>query len=397
MSDELEAVGALGTAGLAATQLPGAGGVAPSAAAHPPSASAGAAQAEAGEHAQAHCRNCGATLTGAYCQACGQRAHLHNSLWHIAEEVLHGVSHFDAKGWRTLPLLVARPGLLTRRYLDGQRTRYVSPLALFLFTVFAMFLVFSYTTGTVDDAMQASAEASAQHAAEVQEALQQAQAKVAKARAEKEAAKEDSSELKAAEEALKEALAERHEAEVEAKNAARAASGVSAAASSSAGPNGVRTGGWRADLRAAKVDSGSPKIDQAVRRAIDNPDLTLYKLKNTAYKFSFMLVPISLPFLWLMFFWRRGVTMFDHAVFVLYSLSFMSLLFMAAALLSAAHGSGLATWAVLLVPPLHMAAHLRGTYGLSMFSTLWRTGVLLGVAFTVFLLFMLFIIVVTMS
>jgi hypothetical protein len=51
------------------------------------------------------------------------------------------------RGWRTLPLLVGRPGLLTRRYIDGQRTRYVSPLALFLFTVFLMFFVFSFASG----------------------------------------------------------------------------------------------------------------------------------------------------------------------------------------------------------------------------------------------------------
>src|SRR5439155_7755576 len=59
-----------------------------------------------------------------------QAAHLHRSLWHLGEELLHGLLHFDAKGWRTLPLLIGRPGLLTRRYIDGQRARYVSPLAL---------------------------------------------------------------------------------------------------------------------------------------------------------------------------------------------------------------------------------------------------------------------------
>jgi hypothetical protein len=53
-------------------------------------------------------------------------------LLHLTEEVLHGVLHFETKGWRTLPLLVARPGLLTRRYIDGQRTRYVPPLHMFV-------------------------------------------------------------------------------------------------------------------------------------------------------------------------------------------------------------------------------------------------------------------------
>ena len=51
--------------------------------------------------------------------------------------------HFDGKFWRTLPMLAWRPGELTRRYIDGERARFVSPMALFLFSVFLMFAVFS--------------------------------------------------------------------------------------------------------------------------------------------------------------------------------------------------------------------------------------------------------------
>jgi hypothetical protein len=51
------------------------------------------------------------------------------------------VFHFEGKIFRTLPMLVFRPGALTRRYIAGERARFVSPLALFLFTVFAMFAV----------------------------------------------------------------------------------------------------------------------------------------------------------------------------------------------------------------------------------------------------------------
>ena len=78
------------------------------------------------------------------------------------------------------------------------------------------------------------------------------------------------------------------------------------------------------------------ELDAAIKHAIKNPEFTLYKLKNAASKFSFLLVPISLPFLWLMFFWKRGVTMYDHAVFTLYSLSFMALLVVMLSLLKMA-------------------------------------------------------------
>ena len=101
------------------------------------------------EHAPVSCANCGASISGNYCSACGQSAHIPDSLLHLIEEVAHGLWHFDAKGWRTIPMLIAFPGELTRRFIDGQRVRFISPLALFLFTVFFMFFVFSFSAPPV--------------------------------------------------------------------------------------------------------------------------------------------------------------------------------------------------------------------------------------------------------
>jgi hypothetical protein len=150
-------------------------------------------------------------------------------------------------------------------------------------------------------------------------------------------------------------------------------------------------------LRERPLRTGHPSVDAAVRRAADNPELTIYKLKNTAYKYSFMLVPISLPFLWLMFFWRRGIAMYDHAVFVLYSLSFMSLLFVALMALGAAHAGKAVALLAAVAPPLHMAVQLKEAYGLGVWSSLWRTVALLIVSAIVFVLFLLLIVYVTMG
>src|SRR5579872_3581805 len=130
MNVDLEPAGAVATAALVAEEIAGDAG-----------------KAAADTHSGGLCANCNTRLAGAYCHQCGQMAHLHRSLLHILEELLHGILHFDTKSWRTLPLLLARPGLLTRRYIDGQRARYVSPLALFLFSVFLMFFVFSTLAG----------------------------------------------------------------------------------------------------------------------------------------------------------------------------------------------------------------------------------------------------------
>ena len=88
-----------------------------------------------------------------------------------------------------------------------------------------------------------------------------------------------------------------------------------------------------------------------------------------------LLVPLSLPFLWLLFPFRRSITLYDHTVFALYSLSFMSLLFVTIALLyrfGGAVGEQLAQL-LLLVPPIHMYLQLKGAYALGWGSALWRT------------------------
>jgi hypothetical protein len=126
-------------------------------------------------------------------------------------------------------------------------------------------------------------------------------------------------------------------------------------------------------------------------------DLFLYRLKNTAYKLSFMLIPISLPFLWLMFIGRPAIAIYDHAVFSLHSLSFMSLLFATAAPLASLGMGSLVGMMVTAVPPLHMFMQLRETYQLSIFASLWRTMVLLCVAGAAFSLFLAFVVMMTLQ
>ena len=105
------------------------------------------AAAHADAHGHGRCLNCQATLHGEFCHACGQSAHLHRTLWSIGHEVLHGVYHFEGKIWSTLPLLFWKPGSLTRRYIAGERAKFVSPFALFLFSVFLMVATFETVGG----------------------------------------------------------------------------------------------------------------------------------------------------------------------------------------------------------------------------------------------------------
>src|SRR5687767_5682858 len=81
-----------------------------------PSAGGRVPETDPGHTDEGSCLNCGTGLIGPHCHACGQRAHVHRTLGAFFHDLVHGVLHFEGKTWRTLPLLVWRPGRLTREY-----------------------------------------------------------------------------------------------------------------------------------------------------------------------------------------------------------------------------------------------------------------------------------------
>jgi hypothetical protein len=79
------------------------------------------------------CLECGAPVTGAWCARCGQSAGVHVlSMKEVAGDVTHSLLHLDSRVWRTLRLLVLRPGELTREFIAGRHQRYLPPFRLYL-------------------------------------------------------------------------------------------------------------------------------------------------------------------------------------------------------------------------------------------------------------------------
>jgi hypothetical protein len=111
---------------------------------------------------------------------------------------------------------------------------------------------------------------------------------------------------------------------------------------------------------------------EAARKARENPDLLLYKLKSNSYKWSWAIIPLSVPFLWLLFPFSRRFRLYDHTVFVTYSVAFMTLLFSVVTALSAV-GLGAIVPLALIIPPVHMYRQLRGAYGVRRAGAIWRT------------------------
>lgn len=89
------------------------------------------------------CKNCDAATSGNYCHQCGQATHLHVP---SAREFLHEfIAHYvalEGKLWRSLKLLLFKPGFLSREYIEGRRVRYIEPLRLYLTFSIIFFALF---------------------------------------------------------------------------------------------------------------------------------------------------------------------------------------------------------------------------------------------------------------
>jgi hypothetical protein len=151
-----------------------------------------------------------------------------------------------------------------------------------------------------------------------------------------------------------------------------------------------------ADQKSEEGTSDIPLIRNAIKRAKDNPQLTVYKLQDAASKFAWLLIPISVPFMWLLFPFSRRFRLYDHSVFVTYSLSFMMLLAVLVTGWSKTIIPGAAA-AALLVPPIHMYRQLKGAYGLGRAGALWRLVLLLTFAATALSLFAIAVVLLGIS
>ena len=309
-----------------------------------------------GHFEESECLNCGARLLGPHCHQCGQEAHLHRTVGALFHDLLHGALHFEGKTFRTLPALILRPGELTRRYIAGERKRFVSPMAMFLFSIFMMFAVFQAVGLSAPSDLKWDADAPA----ELQAARQDAAAERAELKDALAGAEAGSDRYRRLEQRISDADLEIAGID-EAIGILGATGAETAATGGASAPNEEQRGYW----------------DHVYDKWEKNPGLMLYKLQSNGYKFSWMLIPISVPFLWLLFFWKRQFGAYDHAVFVTYSIAFMSLLFIALSVIFKLGVSSFVWGALLLIiPPLHIYRQLRGAYGLSRFSALWRLTVI---------------------
>jgi len=133
------------------------------------------------------CQNCGAPLLGPHCYACGQPVNgLVRHFSSIIGDFLDSVLNIDARVFRTLWPLLAKPGYLSREYFAGRRVRYVSPVRLFVFLSIVTFFVAQLMWNFGPDAIRFDDQDSFRQArtvAEVESARDQALKELEQARA----------------------------------------------------------------------------------------------------------------------------------------------------------------------------------------------------------------------
>jgi hypothetical protein len=249
-------------------------------------------------------------------------------------EAIEGLTEVDGRVWNTLPRLALRPGKLTREYLEGHRASQIPPFRLFLIVLLIVFFAGGLNFGQNHTKFQL---ATPDHL-KTMKGLSDSDRKD-----------------------IDEAVSQLGQVKKE-------------------GPS---------------VDVGSEGANrfwsQRLKRAIDTPDVFFQAVQEWGHRVAVLALPIAALMLSLLFPFKRGVYVFDHLVFAMHSLSFQGVL-LSVVFLTGIVWSGVG-W-LLVLAPVHLFVHMRGTYRTSVFGTLVRMFLLflgssVAVAILVTLLFIL--------
>ncbi|MBN4081770.1 DUF3667 domain-containing protein [bacterium AH-315-C07] len=100
------------------------------------------------------CLNCKAEIGQSnYCPECGQQNTDNKvSMMLLVKDFVHDYLDIDSKLFKSIPLLITKPGKLTREFTGGKRVRFVPPLRLYLVVSLIFFLIPSNDSGEEPEA-----------------------------------------------------------------------------------------------------------------------------------------------------------------------------------------------------------------------------------------------------
>ena len=252
------------------------------------------------------CENCGTVVPDRFCSACGQLASsFHRPVWELVTESVADMFALDGRLLRSLPLLMFRPGRMTRNYLDGKRARYVPPFRMFLLASVIFFLtIFTMndqqhwfegwhfeapTGGGTDFSLSAPEEAASPSPAD---------------QLDSESVTADASlptGIKFSDIMLAEGTIDREKLHAMIRQQARE------------------------DITPAELQAGLLAADKAAK-VYENQDRFGVRLRQWAPRFSLLFLPVFALLLTFMYVWRRKTYVFDHLVAGLHFQTFLYIL-----------------------------------------------------------------------
>jgi len=90
------------------------------------------------------CKNCDHRLSAdsRFCDSCGQSVREISRPWlELSRELLAETLDWDGRMFRSIGLLMTRPGFLSQEYISGKRVAYTSPVRMYLVISLLFFLV----------------------------------------------------------------------------------------------------------------------------------------------------------------------------------------------------------------------------------------------------------------
>ncbi len=101
------------------------------------------------------CKSCGNQFTGLYCNRCGEKIiqPQDRSLRSFLNSIFVALTFADSKFFRSIALVVGKPGFLSREFAYGRRVNYLRPMSLFfllnlVYFLFPIIQLFSATLRT---------------------------------------------------------------------------------------------------------------------------------------------------------------------------------------------------------------------------------------------------------
>jgi hypothetical protein len=340
------------------------------------------------------CANCGATLEGRWCHACGQDSDGHKrSISHLAWDAVEGLFHLDGRLANTLPALFLRPGALARDYIEGRIARHVPPFRLFLVSLLVFILAAEWAAHQITVHTEAQARARAASLA----TPQGRSAEAARLRSEAAQTRTESLTEAAGERAQDLTDRDQSRAKVEARyarvlaraqsrygqalaKADRVARGLPEPPKPPEGPGASNGAWWRT----------------SVKKAIENPEYYWSVLFAWGHRSAVLLLPIVGLTLALAYRSRPELYLYDHLLVAMDLMAF-SFLVNAPGLLMPMPWMAYWLGAAALWTPINLFQTLRGGYGSSVVGAAIKTVIVWSLSMLAFTLLLLGLMVLSLA